>query len=304
MGEEQDYGAWRSLVFMKGSGGYVCLYFDDFRAKSFALLERPALFGEVKDNLQFVAFRRSRLFNLVIHRGFSSIRRRLEVIFQQVSWPNNVDFMAGGIWDYAINVFHGRSKYNLDKQLLADFPMERAHNRTDAPFYFFIYPESVARVDDQGSVEILKIDQTKQRRLQQMMIGFLKGGFCRLRLTFGREAGRRQHIVLLQDKGRFLLAWLLEDKRTAEYHVADVSTYLDVEGKKYPKDTFQNRITPAYLIHDGVTPLRNALELLLANLDEPTRITGQFAEYAGEKPVKARSYEELWAELVGDTLSD
>jgi len=304
MGEEQDYGAWRSLVLMKGNGGYVCLYFDDFRAKSYALLERPELYGKIKDHLEFVRFRQSRLFNLVFHRSFSSIRRRLDIIFQQVSWPNNVDYMAGGIWDYAINVFEGRSKYNLDKQLLADFPMERAHNRPDAPFYFFMYPDSAACVDDRGSVETLEIDQPKRGRLQQMMIGFLKGGFRKLRLTFGREAGKRRHIALLQDGGRFLMAWLLEEKQTVKYHVADVSTYMDVEGKKYPRDTFQNRITPAYLIHDGVIPLRNALELLLANLDDPARITGQFAEYAGEKPVKERPYEELWAELVGDTLPD
>lgn len=170
--------------------------------------------------------------------------------------------MAGGIWDYAINVSHGRSKYNLDKQLLADFPMERAHNRPDAPFYFSFSPDFAACMDQQGNVETLEVGPVSRNRLQQMMIRFLKGNFRKLRLTWGKEEGRRQHIVLLQDNGRFLMAWLQEEKRTVEYHVADVRTYLDVEGKKYPKDTFQGRVTPAYLIHDGVTSVRNALELL------------------------------------------
>ena len=242
------------------------------------------------------------MFHDVIHRNFSSIRRRLDVIFRQVSWPNKVKFMAEGIWDYAVNVSYGRSKYNLDKQLLADFPMERAHNRPDAPFYFFLYPESAACVDEQGSVETLEIDQSERGKLQQMLIRFLKGGFSRLRLTWGREAGRRRHIVLLQENGRFLMAWLQEEKQSVEYHVADTRTYMDVEGKKYPKDTFQGRVTPAYLIHYGVMPLRNALELLLDHLDNPASITGRIAEYADEKPVKPRPYEVLWTELVGDTL--
>lgn len=302
IGEEQDYGAWRSLVFMKGSGGYVCLYFDDFRAKSFALLERPDLYGKRDTRPELVPFHQSKLFQDVIHQSFFSIRRQLDVIFCQVSWPNNVDFMADGIWDYAVNVSHGRSSYNLDKQLLGDFPMERACNRLDAAFYFYLYPQSVAYVDEQGSVEAMEVSEAKRMRLQRMMTDFLKGGFRKLRLTFGREAGERWHIVLLQDGGRFLMAWLQEEKKTVKYHVADVGIYMDVEGKKYPKDTFQGRITPAYLIHDGVVPLRNALELLLVNLDEPTRITEKFAEYANEKPVKARSYEVLWEELVGDTL--
>lgn len=303
IGKEQDYDPQRALVFMKaGSSGYVCLYFDDLRAKSYALLEKPELYGKVKDNISFVPFRRGRLFRQVIHRSFSSIRRRLDVIFRQVSWPNNVKFMAGGIWDYAINVSHGRTKYYLDKQLLADFPVERAHNGPDAPFYFSFYPDSAACVDDEGGVETLEDKPSNRGQLQQMLIRFLKGGFHKLRLTWGKEKGRRRHIVLLQDSGRFLMAWVQEEKQTVEYHVADVRTYMDVAGKKYPKDTFQGRITPAYLIHDGVMPLRNALDLLLTHIENPVCITDKIAEYAGEKPVKPRPYGTLWAELVGDTL--
>ena len=51
--------------------------------------------------------------------------------------------MAGRIWDYAVNVDHGRVKYNLDKQLLGDFPAERARNRPSAHFYFSCYTDSL-----------------------------------------------------------------------------------------------------------------------------------------------------------------
>ncbi len=37
-----------------------------------------------------------------------------------------------------------------------------------------------------------------------------------------------------------------------EYHAADRWAYMRVEGKKYTKDTFQGRVSPAYLLHDGV----------------------------------------------------
>lgn len=96
------------------------------------------------------------------------------------------------------------------------------------------------------------------------------------------------------------MAWIREDKRTVEFHTADKWTYMDVEGKKYPKDTFLGKVTPAYLIHDLPT-LRNALDLLLANMDHPERVTDPIGEYAWEKPGKPRPYEVLWAELVGDT---
>lgn len=118
-----------------------------------------------------------------------------------------------------------------------------------------------------------------------------------MQMTWGKEPGPRDHIVLLQDNGRFLMAWLTEKKQTAKFHVADQRTYMDVEGKKYPKDTFQGRVTPAYLIHDLVS-LRNALDLLLANMDNPQIVTGKFAEYADEKPVKARPFKALYKELI------
>lgn len=38
-----------------------------------------------------------------------------------------------------------------------------------------------------------------------------------------------------------LLAWLDEGKQEGEFHVDDRYTYMDVEGKKYPKATFQGR---------------------------------------------------------------
>ena len=294
-----DYEPRRSLVLMKSGGWYVCLYFDDFCAESYALLEKPEVYGQDKNVPQAVPFRQSRLFPSVLHRNFFTIRRHLETIFSQISWPNNVKPMAGRIWNYAVNVDHGRVKYNLDKQLLGGFPMERAHNRPDAPFYFYEYPNSAARVDADGSAAALEVTEGNRHRLQQLLAEFLTGEGQRLRLTWKKTVGTRWHIVLTRDGERFLMAWIREDKKTVEFHAADKWTYMDVEGKKYPKDTFLSKVTPAYLIHD-LPALRNALDLLLANMDHPERVTSPIGEYAWEKPGKPRPYEVLWAELVGD----
>ena len=302
VGEEQEWAPRRSLVFLKDANRYACLYFDDFGAQSYALLARPELFGKDKSRgFESVPFWQGSLSAEVVHRGFSTIRRQLPVVFSQVSWPNNVKFLSGGIWYYAAIVNHGRHKYNLDKQLLGGFPDTRAHNNEDARFYFYTYPNTAAWADSEGNVETLPIDELNRDSLQKAMMRFLDGAWPKFRLTWGMEAEKRRHIVLLHDSGRFLLAWVDETKRRVEFHVADHRTYLDVEGKKYPKDTFQGRTVGAYLVHGGAGALRNALELLLANMDEPSRIINKFAEYAGEKPVKARPYEALWDELVGGT---
>lgn len=293
-----DYEPRRSLVLMKNGGWYVCLYFDDFCAESYALLEKPEQYGQSKSGPK-LDFRQGRLFRDVLHRNFFTIQRHLDKVFTQVSWPNNVKPMAGRIWDRAAYVDHGRVKYNLDKQFLGGFPMERAHNRPDAPFYFYEYPNSAARVNADGSAAALEVTEGNRPRLQQLLAEFLAGEGQRLRLTWKKSVGTRWHIVLTRDGGRFLMAWIREDKKTVEFHAADKWTYMDVEGKKYPKDTFLGKVTPAYLIHD-LPALRNALDLLLANMDHPERVTSPIGEYARERPGKPRPYEVLWAELVGD----
>lgn len=194
-------------MLMKGGGRYVCLCFDDFCAESFALLEKPENYGKEKSVPMLAPFRQSRLFPNVLHGHFFTIRRHLEKIFSQISWPNHVKFMAGG----------GHA----------------------------------------------------------------------LRFTWGRTRGMRRHIVLRRDGERFLMAWIREDKKTVEFHVADRWVYMDVDGKKYPKDSFLGSVTPAYLIHDLSGP-RNALDLLLANLDRPERVTSPMGEYTWEKPGKPR----------------
>ena len=292
-----DYEPRRSLVLMKSGGRYVCLYFDDFCAESYALLEKPEVYGKEKSIPKVVPFRQSSLFPDVLHRNFFTIRRHLEKIFSQVSWPNNVKFLAGGLWSYTVNVDHGRVKYNLDKQLLGGFPAERARNRPGAPFYFQDYPSLAVRTDAGGSTETLEVTEGNRPKVQQLLADFLAGGSPTLRLTWGKRRDARRHIVLRWDGGRFLLAWVREDKKTAEFHAADKWTYMDVEGKKYPKDSFLGKVTPAYLIHD-LPALRNALDLLLANLNQPERVTSPIGEYAWEKPGKPRPYEALRAELV------
>lgn len=218
-----DYQPRRSLVLMKSGGWYVCLYFDDLRAESCALLEKPEEYGQEQGKPTFVDFRQGRLFRQALHGHFYTIRRHLETIFSQISWPSNVKFMAGGIWDHAAYVDHGRVKYNLDKQLLGDFPADRARNRPDAPFYFHLYPDAAVRINDAGGTETLEVTEGNRPRVQQLLADFLAGNGQTLRLTWGKAAGKRRHIVLRRDGGRFLMAWVREDKGMAEFHVADAA---------------------------------------------------------------------------------
>jgi hypothetical protein len=289
------YEARRSLVFLRESNGYACLYFDDKDAQTYALIARPELYWDLDaDSASFVPFRQGRLSGHDVHRSFATIRRHLDTVFSQAGWPNGIQLHAGRIWSYAAAMCHGRHKYNLDKLLLGGFPLERCHNRLGDKFYLACYPEEIACLDAAGEAEHLPIGNINRDRVQAALVNAVQGRLTALCLRWSE--GR--YVVLRQEEGRFLLLYLDDQRRRAVFHVADKRTYMDVEGKKYPKGVFQGRVTPAYLIHHDAIALRTALEQLLSAMDAPERFVDQFAEFAGESPVKERPYEVVRGEMV------
>ena len=136
------------------------------------------------------------------------------------------------------------------------------------------------------------------------LVEFMQNKLQRLCLSWGPQTEGQPwypfHIVLLQDNGRYMMAYLRDDIQRAEYYVADVRSYMSVEGKKYPKDTFLGSTVPAYLVHQDAKRIRNCLDLIFDDLGDLPTITGQFARFAPESPVKPRSYEEIRKGLVAD----
>lgn len=290
------YEARRSLVFLRENCGYACLYFDDRAAQTYALIAQPELYTETDArDVAFVPFRQSRLFAHDVHRSFSTVRRHLDTVFSQASRPDGIRLHEGMIWSCAGAMCHGRHKYNLDKLLLGGFPLDRCHNRLTDRFYLDCYPEEAVCEDEAGCVERIQIGNINRDRLQAALAGSMQGRLKSLRLSW--SGGR--HAAVWQENGRYLLIYLDDRTRRAAFHVADTRTYMDVEGKKYPRDTFRGRVTPAYLIHSDIIALRGALEQLLASMEAPERFVDKFAEFADEKPVKPRAYEVVRAEILG-----
>ena len=134
------------------------------------------------------------------------------------------------------------------------------------------------------------------------LVQFMQKKLARLRLSWRLETAKDgpclHHLVLLQDNGRFMMAWLRDGRERAEFYVADVGTYMGVEGKKYPKDTFLGRTVPAYLVHQDLKRIRNCLDLMLDDIANTAPVVNQFAQFAAESPLKPRHYSAIREELV------
>ncbi len=311
-GETEDYPPHRSLVLLQDrppmarqAQGYACLFFDDQRGEWFALLYRPDVYQIVDcKDVQYHTFCRSRLPSYCIHPDWSTIRMRLDQVFKQLSCRTPLQTRVDGAFLWSVSVtLGGRQKYNVIKQQLALFPPERSSNRLNARFGFGFYPSEVVLEDLAGGAERWAIGDTQRDRAQQALTRFMSGRLRRLRLTWTfteRGEPRRSHIVLLQDQGRYVMAYLQEEKRSVEFYTGNVRAYLKAEGKVKQEPFLQWRL-PFYLVHDDLKRIRNGLDLMLDTMPDPSLVTGNFGEFAYGIPLrKPPAFEVFQAQLLGE----
>lgn len=331
--EVEGYPRKRALVLLKQEKWYTCFYFDDAKYIFYALYRKGNSVGAADD--EYISLKHKNLPEQFLFDSFDSIRCNLEQILRMASnvekfrRPGSVPLQNGCAWQEAwggVFIQNRRVKYNLAKQELGKFPLERAYNSEKQPVLLDPDIETLNRHPmelewrtQDGTVNIIQLDGKKKPVFTEAMKQFFRGDTVWLRLSWNvsieeyrkhfaphifedilsRRAGKPMqcHIVLQRDKDRYTMLCLQDPAEAAQYYVADIGTYMNVENK-YPKDSFLGRTMPAYLIHKDPVPLRNRLDLLLDYMECPLPITGRFAEFAGEKPGKDREYDAVREEFV------
>ena len=300
---------WRegSLVFLRNESGFACLYFDDLWDTYYILFSMPEMYvyhlGEDRKK-QYRSFGMGKLPDYGIHQSTASIISRLDKVFGQMGRGQSLAMRVEDqlLWAVGNSGNLERQRYRAAKQKLGGFPAEQVQNYILSKFVIFRYPEQVEKESSDGNSSVIEIGSGNTDEVKLALVEFMQNKLRRLRLSWNPQYEGQQwypfHIVLLQEEQRYMMAYLRDDVRQVEYYVADVSTYMDVEGKKYPKDNFMGRVMPAYLIHSDAKKIRNCLDLIFDDMEDLPAITGKFAEFASEKPVKARTYEEMRRELI------
>ena len=118
------------------------------------------------------------------------------------------------------------------------------------------------------------------------LVHFMMGKLAEVRISWtfpAAEGGPElRHLVLLQDRGKYLLFWLQDGNRRALAYASEEPRW------------FMGRALPACIVHEDPKRLRNGIDLLLDDVDNTEPVLsrpGQFAEVR-------MPYEELRAALV------
>lgn len=121
-----------------------------------------------------------------------------------------------------------------------------------------------------------------------ILAGYMAGRLDRLVLEweysvqYGPETidVRMRRIVLVQDRGKHQMIFADDAQSGISYLVADVGEYLNAKGKKQRRAEFGGRMVPAYLVHTDMRRIRDYLDLLLPQIENPVMILGQFGEFS------------------------
>ncbi len=335
---EEAYPPVYSLVFQWGEQGISCLYFDDLHNIFYALRQddkRPRTNAECLVNIS----QDKPLPFCCQFASFFPLQCRLQEILDVLrihTWQGVVPSEAGEfLWTEAwggVHIGSQRSKYNLAKQDLGGFPLERAMIPKDQDISLPVFISADYGVQKSPSFLLtlwgvdgnreseIRIEKNERVSFTKAVKRYFDGDISRLRLSwevnpinyeelFAPDFYQRHldelenqkafcHIILKREGPKMMMLVLEDFTARASYYVADKETYMDTE-RKYPKESFAGKTVPAYLIHIDPARLRNQLVLLLDHLLCPYSVTTRFAEYAGEKPVRARAYKDIRAEELG-----
>lgn len=302
---ELDFGWYKgSLTLLSGRSGYACLFFEHCRDTWYAMLSQPEVYRTVEHtDVKHVPFGMGKLPEYSVHKDPASIMGNLDLVFAQLG-RGRPQTREGDrwLWSAEVNLHDGKHKFLMAKQKLGGFPPERGRNYLLAKFVLKEYPVRLESETLDGERTLADIKSGTYGMAANALVQFMQKKLARLRLSWRAGAGDGapclRHIVLLQDGGRFMMAWLRDDAGRAEFYVADERAYMDVEGKKYPRDVFLGRTVPAYLVHGDLQRIRNCLDLMLDGISDCAPVVNQFAQFAGESPVKPRPYAEIRRELV------
>ena len=224
--------------------------------------------------------------NYVIHPTTKYMESLLERVFDQVACEEpKPEFL---MWSSQVYFTAESQQYHLAQRLFGAYPPEQACNRLQEQFYIPVLPMAVSYIDENGE-QSREISKARDKGMVwDILAGYMAGRLDRLVLEweysiqYGPQTTDVRHrcIVLVQDRGKHQMIFADDSQSGVSYLVADVGEYLNAKGKKYRKAEFGGRMVPGYLVHTDMRRIRDYLDLLLSQIENPVMILGQFGEFS------------------------
>ncbi len=282
------------LVLRQDGGKYACLYFENSFGGGenwYALLAEAETYKTVDcGDIAYVPFGMGKLAEYSIFHSAHDLLRDMDLVLGQMGWGQ---LQAGGpggwLWSCDVSRHDPKHKVLMAQQKLGGVPAARGRNYNLAKFVLSRPASELETVDPSGERTVTALRSGNYGLAAEGLVHFMMGRLAGVRVSwpFRPAEGETElrHLVLLQDKGNYMMLWLEDGARRALAYASD-------EPRR-----FMGRALPACLVHEDLKRLRNGVDLLLDDIDNTGPVLGQPGQFAEVRV----PYEELRAALVHKT---
>ncbi len=286
-----------TLALVRDGDKYACFCFEENDSTWFSMLSQPEVYQTVDSgDVEYFPFGMGKLASYSIHESPTSIMRNLNLVFMQIG-RERIKVRVGDCWLWSshTNRHNGRFKTRIAMQKLAKIPARYGETYILDKFVFSQYPVCAERVSLSGERDCIPIKPGSSDLAVGALMQFFRKKLARLRLSWelkeqngqNGQNGKayQQHMILLQDSGQFMMAWLRDDNEQAVFYASDAPRI------------FLGRVYPACLVHQGLGRIRNCLDWILDDMACAELVINRPGEFvAADCP-----YYQIRSELVDET---
>ena len=279
------------LVLCWDGDKYACLYFENSFGRGenwYALLADAEMYRTIDCNdVVYIPFGMGKLAEYSIFHSAQDLLRDIDLVLGQMGYDQIQEGGPGGwLWSGEVYRQDAKHKILMMQQKLGGVPQTRGRNYYLSKFVLSRPASELETVDLGGERTVTALKSGTYGLAAGGLVQIMSGKLARVRIswTFQTPEGGAElrHLVVLQDRGKYMMFWLQDGNRRVLAYGADEPQW------------FMGHALPACLVHEDPKRLRNGIDLLLDDIDntEPVlRQPGQFAQVHAP-------YEELRSELV------
>ena len=287
---EMEWSSGR-LVLCHDGDKYACLYFENSYGRGenwYALLADAEMYRTIDCNdVVYIPFGMGKLAEYSIFHSAQELLRDIDLVLGQMGYDQIQEGGPGGwLWSGEVYRQDAKHKILMMQQKLGGVPQTRGRNYYLSKFVLSRPASELETVDLGGERTVTALKSGTYGLAAGGLVQIMSGKLARVRIswTFQTPEGGTElrHLVVLQDRGKYMMFWLQDGNRQALAYGADEPQW------------FMGHALPTCLVHEDPKRMRNGIDLLLDDINntEPVlRQPGQFAQV--HVP-----YEELRSKLV------
>lgn len=280
------------LVLRRDGEKYACLYFENSYGRGenwYALLADAEMYRTFDCNdVAYIPFGMGKLAEYSVFHSAHDLLRDIDQVLGQMGYDQIQEGGPGGwLWSGEVYRQDAKQKVFMMQQKLGGVPQTRGRNYAFSKFVLSRPACSLETVDMSGERTVTPLRSGTYGLAADGLVQFMMGKLARVRVSWSFRASEGQtelrHLVLLQDRGKYMLFWLEDGNRRALAYASDEPRW------------FLGHAVPACLVHEDLKRLRNGIDLLLDDIDCAEPVLSQPGQFA-EVP-----YEEVRTALVHET---